>query len=80
MYLNKYHAFTDPTLAVCFYQSGGGAEPVRDWLSELPKAARKAIGEDMKTVQFGWPLIGAQSWVPEFLGASSGGVGRPKLA
>lgn len=27
--------------------------PVRDWLKELPAADRKAVGEDIKTVQFG---------------------------
>lgn len=56
MYQNKYTIFSEPALTVSFYQSGNGAEPVRDWLSELPKAARKAIGEDLKTAQFGWPL------------------------
>jgi phage-related protein len=29
---------------------------VRDWLKSLSVAERKAIGEDIKTVQFGWPL------------------------
>ena len=33
-----------------------GGEPVRDWLKGLPVIERKAIGEDIKTVQFGWPL------------------------
>ena len=33
-----------------------GGEPVRDWLKDLPVIERKAIGEDIKTVQFGWPL------------------------
>lgn len=33
-----------------------GAEPVREWLKLLPAVDRKVIGEDMKTVQFGWPL------------------------
>lgn len=28
----------------------------RDWLKDLPVAERKTIGEDIKTVQFGWPL------------------------
>jgi phage-related protein len=56
VYLNKYNALDEPTLHVHFYRSHSGAEPVRDWLCELPKAARKAIGEDIKTVQFGWPL------------------------
>ncbi len=29
---------------------------MRDWLRELPAIDRKTIGEDIKTVQFGWPL------------------------
>lgn len=45
-----------PTLEVRFFKSNGGTEPVRDWLHELPAIDRKAIGEDIKTVQFGWPL------------------------
>ena len=45
-----------PILSVRFHASGNGSEPVRDWLKSLPVDARKAIGEDIKTVQFGWPL------------------------
>jgi phage-related protein len=56
VYHNKYTDFDEPTLEVHFYRSASGGEPVRDWLCELPKTARKAIGEDIKTVQFGWPL------------------------
>jgi phage-related protein len=33
-----------------------GREPAREWLKELPVADRKIIGDDLKTVQFGWPL------------------------
>lgn len=29
---------------------------MRDWLGALSWADRKRIGEDIKTVQFGWPL------------------------
>ena len=29
---------------------------MREWLKSLNKNERKAIGEDVKTVQFGWPL------------------------
>jgi phage-related protein len=29
---------------------------MRDWLKSLPVQDKKAIGEDIKTVQFGWPL------------------------
>ncbi|ABB23489.1 type II toxin-antitoxin system RelE/ParE family toxin [Pelodictyon luteolum] len=45
-----------PTLDVRFYQTDGGAEPVREWLKQLPAIDRKIIGEDIKTVQYGWPL------------------------
>ncbi len=43
-------------LEVRFYKSAGENEPVREWLQSLPRAHKKAIGEDIKTVQFGWPL------------------------
>ena len=33
-----------------------GTEPVRDWLRDLSTQDRKKIGDEMKTVQFGWPL------------------------
>jgi phage-related protein len=43
-------------LEVFFYKTEIGSEPVREWLKGLIKADKKAIGEDIKTVQFGWPL------------------------
>ena len=43
-------------LTVRFYRSKTGAEPVRRWLKSLSVEQKKAIGEDIKTVQFGWPL------------------------
>ena len=43
-------------LDVRFFATESGGEPVRDWLRELSPVDRKAIGEDIKTVQFGWPL------------------------
>lgn len=45
-----------PILSVCFFQSEAGVEPVREWLRALSAHDRKTIGEDIKTVQFGWPL------------------------
>jgi phage-related protein len=45
-----------PTLDVRFFKSDSGAEPVRDWLRALSATDRKTIGEDIKTVQYGWPL------------------------
>ena len=46
----------EPILSVKFYASETSSEPVRDWLKELSAQNRKTIGEDIKTVQFGWPL------------------------
>lgn len=46
----------NPILEVRFFRTESGAEPVREWLRDLPAHDRKAIGEDVKTVQFGWPL------------------------
>lgn len=46
-----------PRLSVKFFQQeSSGGEPVRDWLKSLPEAEKKAIGEDIKAAQFGWPL------------------------
>jgi phage-related protein len=39
-----------------FYRTEAGGEPVRDWLKELLSEDRKCIGEDIKTVEFGWPI------------------------
>ncbi|KWH47953.1 type II toxin-antitoxin system RelE/ParE family toxin [Burkholderia stagnalis] len=44
------------TLAVRFFCTASGNEPVREWLKGLGPAERKAIGEEITTVQFGWPL------------------------
>ncbi len=39
-----------------FYRTEAGAEPVRIWLKAMAPADRRLIGEDIKTVEFGWPL------------------------
>lgn len=46
----------DPRLLVVFYRTTAGREPVREWLRGLDRDARRVIGEDVKTVQYGWPL------------------------
>lgn len=40
-----------------FFQTEAGGEPVRNWLKglSLPEDRRR-IGEDIKTVEFGWPI------------------------
>lgn len=43
-------------LKVVFYKTYSGNEPVREWLKNLTHEEKKIIGEDIKTVQFGWPL------------------------
>ncbi len=43
-------------LHVVFFRTQAGNEPVRDWLKNLPKEEKKIIGEDIKTVQFAWPI------------------------
>ena len=45
-----------PILDIYFYKTEQGNEPVREWLQQLSSADKKRIGEDIKTVQFGWPL------------------------
>lgn len=46
----------EPILTVVFYCTEAGNEPVREWLRDLTVEDRKAIGTDIKTVQYGWPL------------------------
>ena len=43
-------------VSVVFYKQANGKEPVRDWLKSLTKNQKKIIGEDIKTVEIGWPL------------------------
>ena len=39
-----------------FYRSDSGREPVREWLKGLEAEDRKVIGEDIKDVEFSWPI------------------------
>jgi phage-related protein len=39
-----------------FFRTESGGEPVREWLKDLTVEDRKRIGEDIKTVEFGWPI------------------------
>jgi phage-related protein len=43
-------------IPAAFYQSGTGREPVREWLKALDAEERKVIGEDIATVEYGWPI------------------------
>jgi hypothetical protein len=45
-----------PVLNVRFFCTDAGNEPVREWLTDLPREHRRLIGTDIKTVQLGWPI------------------------
>ena len=54
---------------VDFFKTESVNEPVREWLKELAKEDRIAIGEDIKLVQWRWPCgkplvdyVGNQIW------------------
>jgi phage-related protein len=50
---------TEPSrkkVSAVFYRTDSGTEPVRDWLLNLAKEDRRAIGADIQTVEFGWPV------------------------
>jgi phage-related protein len=43
-------------LPAAFYALPSGREPVRDWLKGLDRVDRKIVGEDIKDVEFSWPI------------------------
>jgi phage-related protein len=43
-------------LEVKFYRTLSGSEPVREWLKSIEFKDRKIIGNDIKTVQYGFPI------------------------
>src|SRR5437764_15497271 len=47
---------SDRPLAVVFYRTQAGNEPVREWLKDLPKGECKIIWKDILKVQSIWPV------------------------
>jgi phage-related protein len=45
-----------PKIPLHFYRTSTGREPVREWLRELDRNLRLAIGEDLLRVQYRWPV------------------------
>lgn len=41
---------------VSFYRTEAGNEPVREWLTEIPREHKRMIGTEIKTIQIGWPI------------------------
>jgi phage-related protein len=39
-----------------FYRTPAGNEPVREWLKELSRDDRLAIGQDLQHLQYRWPV------------------------
>ena len=39
-----------------FFRTEAGGEPVREWLRSLSPDDRRRIGEDIKSVEYGWPV------------------------
>ena len=56
-------------LPASFYELPSGHVPVREWIRSLDDPDRKIIGEDIKDVEFSWPIgmplvraLGAGLW------------------
>lgn len=47
---------SDRPLSIVFFRLDSGREPVREWLRELDQGSRRSIGQDIKTLQLGWPV------------------------
>jgi len=43
-------------LTVHFFKTSSGKEPVRDWLKLRTQDEKKEIGEDIKAIEFLWPV------------------------
>lgn len=43
-------------LPAALYALPSGREPVREWLRRFGDADRKILGEDIKDVEFSWPI------------------------
>jgi phage-related protein len=39
-----------------FFRTSAGSEPVREWLKELAKVERHAVGMDLLRAQWRWPI------------------------
>jgi phage-related protein len=43
-------------IAIYFYQSPSGNEPVREWLKSMSKYDREIIGKDLLKLEMGFPI------------------------
>ena len=47
---------TTKRITATFFATESGVEPLRDWLRSLSREDQKQIGDDIRTVEFGWPV------------------------
>lgn len=50
------HGKAHKRVPASFYRTEAGNEPLRIWLKSLDAEDRRMIGEDIKRVEFGWPI------------------------
>jgi phage-related protein len=43
-------------LPAMFYRTVAGSEPARNWLKLLSRDDKRIVGQDIATVEFGWPV------------------------
>ena len=43
-------------IRVVFYANANGLEPVREWLKNQSLDNKRIIGNELKTVEYGWPI------------------------
>jgi phage-related protein len=43
-------------LPAVFYRTAAGSESVREWLKSLSRDDKRSVGQDIATVEFGWPV------------------------
>jgi len=43
-------------LPAIFYRTAAGSEPVRELLKSLSRDDKRIVGQDIATVEFGWPV------------------------
>ena len=43
-------------ISLVFFETPAGNQPVLDWLKELPRVDRLAVGQDLMRVQWRWPV------------------------
>jgi len=46
----------EKAITVWFFKTPNGNEPVRDWLKLRTQEEKKIIGEDIKAVEYSWPV------------------------